>query len=67
MLIKAEGLSAIWMSLPKPLKETEFDIETDPYYFVIALAESFETSPIKHCEQAFWNTGEESKIGMRLD
>lgn len=27
MLTKVEGLSAILMSLPKPLKETEFEIE----------------------------------------
>ena len=38
MLTKVEGLSAILMSLPKPLKETEFEIETEPHNFVVALA-----------------------------
>lgn len=50
MVTKVEGLTAILMSLPKPLKETEFDSENKAELFRHRTRRVPETSPIKHCE-----------------
>lgn len=53
MVTKAEGWSAILMSLPKPLKETEFDIKNRAELFRHRTrADFFDMSPIEHCEPA---------------
>ena len=56
------------MSLLKPLKETEFDSEKGAELFRHRTRRSsLRHLPLKDCEQGFWNTGVESKIGMWLE
>jgi hypothetical protein len=59
MLTKVEGLTAILMSLPKPLKETEFDSENKAELFVIELA-----GFLRHLRSSIVNTLVEYRSGI---